>query len=89
MRLHVQAKRYLCAVQPGYLEALSADSKRSLALQGGPFDGARAAAFIRTPHAAGAVRLRLWDDKAKCAALAVPDLCSWRPLLARCARAAA
>src|SRR6516162_5854323 len=36
VRLHVQAKRYLCAVDPGYAPQLAPDSVRSLALQGGP-----------------------------------------------------
>jgi gamma-butyrobetaine dioxygenase len=36
VRLHVAAKRYLCAVEPGYLELLSPASTRSLAVQGGP-----------------------------------------------------
>ena len=39
IRLHVDAKRYLCATRPGYLAALSDDSKRSLALQGGEHGG--------------------------------------------------
>src|SRR4029079_405010 len=34
IRLHVDAKRYLCATRAGYFDALSADSKRSLVLQG-------------------------------------------------------
>src|SRR5437764_12208601 len=38
IKLHVDAKRYLCATRKGYLEALSADSVRSLALQGGVYD---------------------------------------------------
>jgi predicted HD phosphohydrolase len=44
---------------------LSADSKRSLELQGGIFTDAEADAFIAQPHAADAVRVRLWDDLAK------------------------
>ena len=43
IRLHVDAKRYLCATRPGYHDALSPDSKRSLALQGGTFSTAEAA----------------------------------------------
>lgn len=85
VRLHVAAKRWLCATRPGYLEALSADSQRSLALQGGPFDTAEAEAFSQTPFAADAVRLRLWDDAAKVAGLPTPTLADYRPLLARCA----
>ena len=35
IRLHVPAKRSLCAVDPGYWEQLSDGSKASLELQGG------------------------------------------------------
>ena len=48
IRLHVDAKRYLCAIDPAYFSALSADSVRSLALQGGIFDEKQAAEFIAT-----------------------------------------
>jgi phosphonate degradation associated HDIG domain protein len=71
---HVDAKRYLCATRPGYHEALSADSKRSLALQGGIFGEDEAAAFIAKPGAERAVRLRVWDDLAKVEGLATPPL---------------
>ena len=63
--LHVAAKRYLCAVEPGYFEALSPASKLSLELQGGAFDPDEAAAFIARPFAQDAVRLRRWDDWGK------------------------
>jgi predicted HD phosphohydrolase len=59
---------------PAYRAALSADSKRSLALQGGVFDDAQAQAFIEQPHAADAVRLRCWDDAAKVAGRRTPSL---------------
>jgi hypothetical protein len=62
---HVDAKRYLCATRPGYEDSLSADSKRSLQLQGGVFSAAQAADFIARPGSAEAVRLREWDDLAK------------------------
>ena len=52
IKLHVDAKRYLCATRAGYFDALSTDSKRSLALQGGVFTPAEAAAFIAQPYAA-------------------------------------
>ena len=61
-------------MRPGYLEALSADSQRSLVLQGGVFDAAQAAAFIALPGADEAVRLRLWDDQAKSATMVTPPL---------------
>lgn len=74
IRLHVDAKRYLCVREPGYLESLSPDSRRSLALQGGVFDTAQAAAFEALPYAQDAVRLRRWDDAAKQAGAPVPGL---------------
>ncbi|HVO89139.1 MAG TPA: HD domain-containing protein [Casimicrobiaceae bacterium] len=74
IKLHVDAKRYLCATRPGYYEALSADSKRSLTLQGGPFSADEATAFIERPFAETAVRVRLWDDQAKRTGAATPPL---------------
>lgn len=74
IRLHVDAKRYLCAREPGYLESLSPDSARSLLLQGGVFDAAQAKAFGALPYAQDAVALRRWDDLAKSADALVPDL---------------
>jgi phosphonate degradation associated HDIG domain protein len=84
---HVDAKRYLCATRPGYLEALSLDSQRSLALQGGVFGPAQAAAFIARPGADDAVRLRLWDDAAKSADAVTPPLLHFMARARRCALA--
>jgi len=89
VRLHVEAKRWLCATRPGYLAALSPDSQRSLKLQGGAFTAAEAEAFSQTAYAADAVRLRLWDDAAKVAGLVTPSFADYLPLVARCARRAA
>ncbi|MPY68635.1 MAG: HD domain-containing protein [Alphaproteobacteria bacterium] len=72
VRLHVPAKRYLCAVEPGYWGTLSRVSVRTLELQGGPFDEHMAAAFIARPYAPDAVRLRRWDDLAKAPGRRVP-----------------
>ena len=85
IRLHVDAKRYLCATRSGYFEALSDDSKRSLKLQGGIFDTAQAQAFIAQPGAEGAVRLRIWDDLAKTAGLETPPLSHFLARARRCA----
>jgi phosphonate degradation associated HDIG domain protein len=74
IRLHVDAKRYLCATRNGYFEALSADSKRSLVLQGGTFTPEEAMAFIAQPYAEDAVRLRSWDDLAKVEGAVTPPL---------------
>ena len=84
---HVDAKRWLCASRPGYLEALSADSQRSLVLQGGVFDATQAAAFIAQPGAEEAVRLRLWDDLAKSATMATAPLAHFIARARRCALA--
>ena len=82
---HVDAKRYLCATRDGYHEALSDDSKRSLALQGGVFDAQQAQAFIARPGAPEAVRLRVWDDLAKAEGLATPPLAHFLARARRCA----
>jgi predicted HD phosphohydrolase len=74
IRLHVDAKRYLCATEAGYYDALSADSERSLALQGGPYDEGAAAAFAAQPGALRAITLRRWDDAAKVAGALTPPL---------------
>ena len=63
--LHVLAKRYLCAAEPGYWDALSPASQLSLRLQGGPLAPEAAAAFAVSPFAADAIRLRRWDDWGK------------------------
>ena len=85
IKLHVDAKRYLCKVDAGYYERLSADSKRSLALQGGVFDDRSAGAFLAMPGARDAVMLRHWDDLAKQAGLATPTLAHFLDRAAACA----
>lgn len=86
--LHVDAKRWLCAVRPDYHAALSADSQRSLLLQGGAFDADQAAAFVARAGAQGAVRLRLWDDLAKTAGAVTPPLAYFLAIAADCRLAA-
>lgn len=65
IRLHVPAKRYLCAVEPSYHDGLSEASVRSLELQGGPMTPHEVEAFEAIEHSAQAVDLRRWDDQAK------------------------
>lgn len=65
VRLHVPAKRYLCATDKAYFGYLSPDSVRSLALQGGPMSADEVAAFEALPFAQAAVRLRRLDEAAK------------------------
>jgi phosphonate degradation associated HDIG domain protein len=81
IKLHVDAKRYLCATRGDYYDALSVDSKRSLALQGGIFSKAQAHAFIAQPHAHHAVEVRLWDDLAKIAGAPTPPLAHFVPIM--------
>ena len=84
IRLHVDAKRALCALEPGYYEALSDDSKRSLALQGGIYSPEEAAAFRAKPHAEDAMRVRRWDDAAKVPGAVTPPLDHYLEVAARC-----
>lgn len=81
IRLHVDAKRYLCLAEANYFSSLSAASVHSLALQGGVFTGLQAQSFMQQPHAEQAVRLRRYDDLAKVAGLEVPPLSHYLPRL--------
>lgn len=81
VRLHVPAKRYLCATQPAYLAKLSPASVHTLALQGGPMSPAEVAAFEREPYFRDAVRVRWWDDAGKVAGLATAPLEDYRRLV--------
>ena len=81
VRLHVAAKRYLCAVEPSYLAALSPASQQSLHLQGGPFTPDEARRFEQEPWFRSAVAVRRWDDGAKVPNLVVPGLDHYRPCL--------
>ncbi|MEL6327140.1 MAG: phosphonate degradation HD-domain oxygenase [Cyanobacteria bacterium J06626_23] len=86
IRLHVNAKRYLCAVDSSYWAALSPASKCSLELQGGIYSETEAAAFIEQPHAPAAVELRRWDDLAKVPDLHTPTLDAFEPVLVTASR---
>jgi gamma-butyrobetaine dioxygenase len=81
VRLHVAAKRYLCATEPGYFGLLSEESVRTLARQGGPMTPGEAAAFEALPHARDAVAVRRWDDAAKDPAVTPPAFAHFAPLL--------
>jgi phosphonate degradation associated HDIG domain protein len=74
VRLHVAAKRYLSAVEPGYMELLSGPSIVSLRLQGGPMSSDEVEDFRRNPHCEAAIRLRRWDDTAKDPQMKTPTL---------------
>lgn len=80
-RLHVAAKRYLCATEQEYCTRLSPVSVRSLELQGGPFTKEQAAAFETNAHYADAVQVRRYDERAKEPDLATPDFDHFRKVL--------
>ncbi|MAJ93433.1 MAG: HD domain-containing protein [Rhodospirillaceae bacterium] len=84
--LHVDAKRYLCRVEPGYFDRLSPASVRSLELQGGPFRDGEADEFIRQLGGEAAVRLRRWDERAKVKDLETPPLSHFCHYVEACIR---
>ncbi len=86
IRLHVDAKRYLCLAEAGYWESLSPASKHSLELQGGVFNGEAAERFLAQRYAEEAILLRLWDDLAKTPGAAAPGLDYYAEVLRGCAR---
>jgi len=81
VRLHVAAKRYLCAIEPDYFAGLSRASVLSLRLQGGPMDHAEVAAFEAEPFFTDAVTLRRFDDLGKQADWHPAGLETYRALL--------
>jgi phosphonate degradation associated HDIG domain protein len=85
IRLHVDAKRALCALEGDYFEALSADSKRSLKLQGGIYSQPEADEFLAQPYAEDAIRVRRWDDEAKVAGAITPPLTHYLEIARRAA----
>ena len=81
IRMHVAAKRYLCATDPSYLNELSPASVHSLELQGGPYSAEDVAEFELSPYARDAVQLRRYDDIGKVEGLETPDLEHYRTVL--------
>ncbi|MBU3679926.1 MAG: HD domain-containing protein, partial [Candidatus Kapabacteria bacterium] len=65
VRLHTEAKRYLCTVEPEYAERLSDASRLSLVLQGGLMSIEDCEEFVACEWARSSLRVRRWDDRAK------------------------
>jgi [1-hydroxy-2-(trimethylamino)ethyl]phosphonate dioxygenase len=86
VRLHVPAKRYLCATDKAYYDRLSEASKHTLKLQGGPMNAEEVAAFERNPFYREAVRVRIWDDEGKKPDMKTPEFRHYMPLLQRVVR---
>lgn len=83
VRLHVAAKRYLCAVERDYFGKLSAASVYTLSQQGGPMSDAEARAFASSPYHQSAVCLRRWDDSGKVSGVTVRDLPYYRAAIGK------
>jgi gamma-butyrobetaine dioxygenase len=79
--LHVQAKRYLCAVEPDYFEHLSEASRLSLAVQGGVMSEIEVVAFAKDTAFEGALLLRRCDDRGKDVAMQSQSIERFRGLL--------
>ncbi len=88
VRLHVAAKRYLCATEADYFAKLSKDSILSLSLQGGPMSPEEIAAFEAVPGYADAVQLRRFDEQAKVKGLETPPAAHFMRYVERCIRPA-
>ena len=84
IRLHVPAKRYLCATDASYHDGLSEASKRSLRVQGGIMSDEEREAFEQIPHFRDALTLRRWDDLAKVKALKTAALETYRDTVQQC-----
>ena len=84
VRLHVPAKRYLCATRLAYLAKLSPASVITLKLQGGVMSAAEVASFEAESFFKDAIRIREWDDRGKVEGSDTPDLVSYRAMIERC-----
>lgn len=83
VRLHVPAKRYLCATDAGYFAKLSPASVHTLTLQGGPMSAPEVADFELQPQYREAVQVRRCDDRGKVAGLATRTLAQYHDLIER------
>jgi phosphonate degradation associated HDIG domain protein len=83
IRLHVAAKRFLCAIDRSCRDGLSPASRRSLELQGGPFTPEEVDKFLSDPYARDGIALRRWDDQAKDPMRTTPGWDHYRKVLAQ------
>jgi phosphonate degradation associated HDIG domain protein len=81
VRLHVPAKRYLCAGDPNYVAMLSQASVVTLKLQGGPMAPGELLQFETERFYREAIQVRRWDDQGKVAGLKTPGLAEYRGLI--------
>ena len=83
VRLHVSAKRYLCATDTEYFGLLSEASVQSLKLQGGPMNENEVSEFKKNPFLDLCVQVRRWDDAAKVPGTPTPPFKHFLPVLER------
>jgi predicted HD phosphohydrolase len=81
VRLHVPAKRYLLATDPGYFAKLSPASLITLKLQGGPMSGEEVVRFETERYHREAALVRRCDDQGKVAGLKTPGVSDYRSLI--------
>jgi len=81
VRLHVAAKRYLCATNTAYFDQLSSASVHSLHLQGGPMSGSEVAEFEKNPELDNIIKVRYFDDAAKDASMSTPPFAYFAPMI--------
>jgi len=81
VRMHVAAKRYLCAVNVNYFGQLSQASKHTLSLQGGPMDHNMVAEFKLNPFYKDIVRVRIWDDQGKVVGMPTKSFADYKEML--------
>ena len=83
IRLHVDAGRYLSAMDSAHWSALSSTSRKNLTARGGPFTASEATTFIRRPYAPDAVALHRWDEQARNPLARTPGWSHFLPMLHR------
>jgi gamma-butyrobetaine dioxygenase len=84
VRLHVEAKRYLCTTDSGYMAQLSPTSVKSFHDQGGKMSVAELQEFEQNAYHRDALLLRRWDDQAKEPDKLVPGIETYLPMLQAC-----
>ena len=84
VRLHVDAKRYLCAANPKYKDKLSEASITTLAIQGGPMSKREMLAFRQKKGHRMAIRIRVYDDLGKMPEMRRPELEYYVPKIRNC-----
>ena len=84
IRLHVAAKRYLCAANPKYMSRLSDASITTLAVQGGPMKSEEMVEFREQAGYRMALTIRVYDDLGKEPKMQRPELEYYVPMLRRC-----